>query len=275
MNQDTQTKKPYTDITINTYNALGEHTNGPDGVIANDPQHVVAATDRLLADADGSVVYIYRHAFKGNGPLYTKKTSIDGHTIWEEKLIGWNDTSIISLVNLIHGPGGYFTAWDRGDSSAVLVQLIDTDGKQAWAGGGIGMGAGPYQGRFEPQIVRDDLSENCIVCWQDWRELANGTDIYCAKIEKNGHMLDVIDVTEVETSERIHVYPNPAQGNLHIRYNTVAQDVVIDIYDMIGRKLQTIAGLPETMDVHALLPGTYILRLRAGLDMVAVPFIIH
>ncbi len=65
-------------------------------------------------------------------------------------------------------------------------------------------------------------------------------------------------------------YPNPVQGQATIRYAvSERQDVRIALYDMLGRRVQTVIngqaeGRTEAqLDVRGLASGTYFLRMQA------------
>lgn len=75
-----------------------------------------------------------------------------------------------------------------------------------------------------------------------------------------------IDAVTVESS--LSVYPNPAHSTVNIRCDFSAADASIALYDIAGarvlsRKADITEGEPLALDVEALTPGTYLLRLES------------
>lgn len=69
----------------------------------------------------------------------------------------------------------------------------------------------------------------------------------------------VVDVTQVQ--ERVRLFPNPAQDALHI--SGVAFTTFYNIYDVMGRLLQTGTVTDKAIDISILPSGFYTLRLRS------------
>ncbi|WP_176521636.1 T9SS type A sorting domain-containing protein [Longimonas halophila] len=74
---------------------------------------------------------------------------------------------------------------------------------------------------------------------------------------------------QVTQAELLPTYPNPVRGQTTIRYAVPEQqDVRIELYDMLGRRVQTVVnsqaeGRPEAqLDVRGLASGTYFLRMQ-------------
>ncbi|PSQ91253.1 MAG: hypothetical protein BRD43_00235 [Bacteroidetes bacterium QS_4_64_154] len=75
----------------------------------------------------------------------------------------------------------------------------------------------------------------------------------------------------VKEAELLSTYPNPAQQQVTLRYAVPQrQDVKIHLYDILGRRIQTVVngerkGRHERqLDVSQLASGVYFLRLAAG-----------
>ncbi|PEN05723.1 hypothetical protein CRI93_11480 [Longimonas halophila] len=76
-------------------------------------------------------------------------------------------------------------------------------------------------------------------------------------------------VRQVTEAELLPTYPNPARGQATVRFAVPErQDVRIDLYDLLGRRVQTVVdtgaeGRTEAqLDVSGLASGTYFLRMQ-------------
>ncbi len=74
---------------------------------------------------------------------------------------------------------------------------------------------------------------------------------------------------QVTEAELLPTYPNPVRGQATVRYAVPdRQEVRIDLYDVLGRRVQTVihgdaeGRTEETLDVSRLASGTYFLRMR-------------
>ncbi|WP_176521796.1 T9SS type A sorting domain-containing protein [Longimonas halophila] len=75
-------------------------------------------------------------------------------------------------------------------------------------------------------------------------------------------------VRPVTEAELLPTYPNPARGQATVRFAVPErQDVRIDLYDLLGRRVQTVVDTDaegraeQTLDVSNLASGTYFLRM--------------
>ncbi|MBS1583536.1 MAG: VCBS repeat-containing protein [Bacteroidetes bacterium] len=74
-------------------------------------------------------------------------------------------------------------------------------------------------------------------------------------------------ITEAGAGDGLAVYPNPAHGAVNIALGTLAGTVDLDLLDVTGRVVRTertAAGTVHRMDVSALSPGGYSLRVRCA-----------
>ena len=76
---------------------------------------------------------------------------------------------------------------------------------------------------------------------------------------------------QVTQAELLPTYPNPVRGHATVRFAVPERQAVrIDLYDMLGRRVQTVIdgeqdGRTEQMlDVSRLSSGTYFLRMQTG-----------
>lgn len=76
--------------------------------------------------------------------------------------------------------------------------------------------------------------------------------------------------------------PNPFSGSTRITYElTEAADVNLAVYDFLGRHVATLVDRPESAGAHTavfeaqgLASGTYLVRLRAGDSLTAIPVVV-
>ena len=69
--------------------------------------------------------------------------------------------------------------------------------------------------------------------------------------------LSIAEFTYLEN--QVKVYPNPAKSTLHISTELTMQG--LEIYDLLGRKINQINGDTENIDVSSLSEGSYILKI--------------
>lgn len=64
------------------------------------------------------------------------------------------------------------------------------------------------------------------------------------------------------TKAKLSIYPNPVVDKLNIKTNEKISDV--EIYNVAGTKTQVLKTQSNELDVRHLLPGTYIIKFKAG-----------
>ncbi len=109
--------------------------------------------------------------------------------------------------------------------------------------------------------------------WSDGRN--NTAKVYFAR--KNFCTLGVQEVTSVNDGVQLAaVYPNPASGMVNLKVSAAtAQHVVVELYDMAGRKVtaqnNTLkSGMQEiALPLHGIAKGAYVLSLQSGGSVIA------
>jgi hypothetical protein len=74
----------------------------------------------------------------------------------------------------------------------------------------------------------------------------------------------------------LQLYPNPANGELYIRYETTEKNTVVEIYDVTGQLIKSIttnAAQEQAVDVSGLSKGLYIVKLSDGKNTIVKRFI--
>lgn len=73
-------------------------------------------------------------------------------------------------------------------------------------------------------------------------------------------------INEITANEMLHVYPNPAQGEINIRYDALYADAWFEISDITGRILlkQEMTGANFKLDVSSFSTGIYLVSVHSG-----------
>lgn len=100
--------------------------------------------------------------------------------------------------------------------------------------------------------------------------------------------LDNVVSNELETPEALALsltapYPNPATSTLNFSVELPRAEIVqIDVFDLLGRKIQTVSDMglssgshPVTLDVSTLPFGVFILQARAASEIVTRRFVVR
>ncbi|MBL0913792.1 MAG: T9SS type A sorting domain-containing protein, partial [Bacteroidia bacterium] len=78
--------------------------------------------------------------------------------------------------------------------------------------------------------------------------------------------INTVGLDEAAATLELQAYPNPTDGMLNIS-SSVQGTAYVHIFDMSGKMLQTVF-MPDAaamkLDMSALLPGVYLLRVEAG-----------
>jgi hypothetical protein len=272
-----------TDITIFTFDSLGNHLNGEGGVpIYTDSN---GSTFQLLSkypDENGSLLYFYKSPpdrSTSKGPVYARKVSSNGDELWTPpKYIGNGDSSM-GDVSISNTASGFSGIWDIGDSSTTLIaQMIDGNGNKVWQDQGVMIGSNLPSYRFNPHQDRDQYG-NCIACWNDSRNFAYPhSEIYCAKIDTTGFLPTVVQKSVHFSSDReisVRLYPNPAQTFLSYVISDGVNPYRVTITDELGRQLWEGKEHSGKIDIRSFGKGTYFLSIESKEKVEPIPFIIY
>lgn len=116
----------------------------------------------------------------------------------------------------------------------------------------------------------------------------NGVTIYSPKVEGKEMVIppcQSIAAGESNDSktnnETIRVYPNPTTGYLTVEYvNKISGAVELKVFDVngktaFGKTFKAVTGINKyVLDLHNLLPGTYLLNLNNGGDIRTTKFVL-
>lgn len=201
--------------------------------------------------------------------IYVLKTDSNGDTLWTRQFGDvWEDWSY--AVNITDA-GNYVVAgraWnDTSDSSAALIIMLNPEGETLWT-----------------KLIQNDQSigPNDIIQTDDGGYLLTGftadfslhdynLDLYLARLAP-----DIVGVDETgpipAAYSMLANYPNPFNASTTISYSLPqSSSVTLDIYDILGRKVQTLYHGKQAAGRHSLIwqadsfvSGIYFYRLTAN-----------
>jgi hypothetical protein len=73
----------------------------------------------------------------------------------------------------------------------------------------------------------------------------------------------VSGINEVGDDSQICVYPNPSSDKIYIKMQSGQGDIIVDVYDVIGRKIMSTLNA-TTINVLDIKPGLYSLVVKRG-----------
>lgn len=267
-------------LSIFTYDSLGHHLNGENGVAIFSDTDGLSILPSFFPNDDGSVVYFYRKGDNNYSPVYMRKVSADGTDLWGGgKPVSEIDSTNIGAISITTGNYGYMAIWDTGMTTTKLrAQLYDFNGNARWNTKNVIIGSGQSGYRYGPYQTRDQFG-NCIACWNDNRNLSYPhSEIYCAKIDTMGFLPTVISRSVHIVDQKnaaIQLYPNPAQNYLY--YSVVSQfdGMQIQINDALGRNIWNGNDAKGKIDVRSFGKGMYIMTVNTKEGMQSIPFVIY
>jgi hypothetical protein len=181
-------------------------------------------------------------------------TWIDGHTYYSD-----NQTATHTLTNQF------------GCDSIVSLNLTMVDINLNVSLSGFTLKAISQQGATYQWINCDDNSEISGATQQTFTPSVNGN--YAVKITKNNctKVSDCKEVTGIDISENsiqlFSIFPNPTKSTTTVRFSETKPEVIISIYDMVGKEIQRSKYLnKETilLDLQSLPSGTYTLSIKTN-----------
>ena len=90
-------------------------------------------------------------------------------------------------------------------------------------------------------------------------------NIVAVKIVVTGIVTEVEEKIIKETQNQVHVYPNPAKGTIHIDGITDLQEpILIELYDALGRFIQTVPYHSKGTEVYGLPQGLYHIHIKTA-----------
>ena len=86
--------------------------------------------------------------------------------------------------------------------------------------------------------------------------------------EEARHIINLVltdDVLGTDTAlmDNIKIYPNPTQGDIHLKLPGDQQVLEIELYDVLGKRIQ-VEYINETLGLGTVSPGVYTLKLKTS-----------
>ena len=238
----------------------------------------------IVSDEGGGAIVAWIDGRSGDYAIYAQRVNVSGVVEWAADGVAvcgtwaeW-DFAIVS-----DGEGGVIVTWadDRSGNSDnwdIYAQKVNASGAAQWAADGVALcTATGSQG--SPAIVSDG-DGGAIVTWQDAR---CGRLVYANRVDAAGHVgPDAITTLPQNYSAAyaLTLYqnrPNPFNPSTVIRfYLPEAEAVVLDIYDVAGRRVARLVAGREEKGYHEVSwdgrngagaqcsSGVYFSRLTAG-----------
>ncbi len=201
--------------------------------------------------------------------VYIMKTNEVGEVLWTQTYGGEHDDIAYAIQQI--NDGGYIIAgmtrsFGSGGSDIYLLR-IDAEGEVLWVR--------TFGGSEDDEAYSVQLTEDGDYMVAGYTESYGAGLSDCWLLKISG---DLVGVTEDDCGElpsdigMIQNYPNPFNAKTIIRYNLPSDsDVTIEIYDILGRKIETLvsgyrpAGSHTlTWDAEDLPSGIYFYRIEAG-----------
>jgi hypothetical protein len=214
--------------------------------------------------------------------IQAQKFNAAGERQWTDdgiELVPLADLTIWGIQAFAYGDGAIVTYFEtpRGDvlNSYVKAMRVDGDGNQVWETSPVIMCT------HLSEKLHLDASMNCdgqvIDVWESRRNDPAG-DIYLQNVNPDGTLGEFI--VGIENNEPdlpvgfalLPAYPNPFNASTLINYNlNQASDVTIEIYDLLGRKLETLSDTRQQAGLHQITwnagdraTGVYFYKIQAG-----------
>lgn len=101
-------------------------------------------------------------------------------------------------------------------------------------------------------------------------EPASGTNFYRIAVRSKDNTISFSNIATASRQVKVaqvKVYPNPVSGTINVSgISSTAEATLLNMQGQLVRRFNLAHG-NNTMDVSALSPGTYLLRIRSGLDV--------
>jgi FlgD Ig-like domain len=236
------------DIYAQRINALGASQWTPEGVL-------ISATGwetngQIISDgAEGAIVTWHLIVSSDEFPnsdfdLYVQRVDASGTVQWTP-----DGTAISTAVGnqfastlVSDGNGGAIIAWEDslvgGNTNYdIRGQRVDASGATQWTPGGVAVCSADNEQR-RPAILSDGAG-GAIVAWEDFRNGSN-MDIFAMQIDPDGTIPTGVGDTPSASAVALRSnFPNPfSTGTTFDLDLSVDADVVVDVYDVAGRRVR-------------------------------------
>ncbi|WP_310993366.1 T9SS type A sorting domain-containing protein [Aequorivita marina] len=157
----------------------------------------------------------------------------------------------------------------NGEYNSALVRF-DTDGFPDFSFGDEGMTSIDVNGREDyGEAIALQADEKIIVAGYSYTASGSDSEFVVTRFLNDG-MVGTEDFQNLE----FNLYPNPATDQLTLELNDATSTYQIDVFDVLGKRvISTEIQKVGTINVSALAPGTYVLKLNSDNKANAIRFV--
>lgn len=209
-------------------------------------------------DEDGNIV-VCGYWFEGDAAAYFAKISSTGGLLYQKTYSGPENGSSSFYDVVTKGEYSYFAGFTLGIGTNIdyAVLVTDKSGEMMWESRYNGFG----NNLDVAHSIAIDNDNNVIISGTAVEQ----SGISCTTV-KFGNSLGVADNENLE-SQSLEVYPNPALSTISFNLAPISKDAGYVITNIRGQLISE--GLIQTgptqqIDVSALSPGSYILKITDG-----------
>ena len=167
----------------------------------------------IETDSNGNILIVYDSGDFSGTRVYAVLVDESGQVVWNQRLsVEENDQFAKGVVKT---DTGFFVIWkdQRSGSADIYGQSINFDGSLSGPDTGIAI-AIQSNDQKSPSISYNDVNNNVVVCWEDFR---NGLDfdIFCSEIDESTLEVSEIDLCLANGNQKTpYVYSTLDGSNL-------------------------------------------------------------
>ncbi len=223
-------------------------------------------TQGIMLTADGNYLF-YGETEIAPGSLFDsflQKIDKNGNTLWKKFYGGAGADAIFSVTEETDGGfvcTGYSNSYNNNHPLDLIILKTDPVGKLLWQ-----QTYGTDDIDIGYEVIKSVDEKGYILTGTT---SASANDYYLLKLNDEGIVTNIADVTETALNLFSDVYPNPSSESIYIHYklHDTGKNNVLVIYDVTGCQLKTMVLNNQTgiqqIDIQNFLPGIYFCSLLA------------
>ena len=226
----------------------------------------------IVSDGAGGAIICWPDTRGADNDIYAQHINADGLIQWAAggvpvSTASGNQRDPLAISD---GEGGIIITWSdfRNDPNYndIYAQRLNHAGTSLWQTNGVPVSTASGL-QLNPSLTTDG-NGGAVIAWDDNRNGTANCDIYIQKIDKNGNLGGVSNLTQPDTevSPPVSIFPNPVKDNLCLKLNdTNSNRVVIRIFSVDGtliREISTSDNKLLKLPASDLKKGIYILSIK-------------
>lgn len=177
------------DIFMQKMDSSGRINWGKSGLAVCDLPKSQCAPE-IIYDGKSAALIAYEDNSLGRSRIMLQKVDFNGKKIWGDDGIEVAESKLNQSIARItaDGGGGAILVWREVyniKNSYIYIQKINAQGKKMWGEKGK-MVCSVSGGQDNPKIIISGSAE-AVVCWEDFRDGRNNSDIYAQKFDAQGN----------------------------------------------------------------------------------------